>query len=142
MFIDRVGRIHTGDVTTRLMSARVLTSVLEPDARRAELEDHGIAEYVRALTKQGSLAPQRHGIAQLTPREKAHLWISAALYGAAFVALCVWTWRADGTEAFAMGTGALFTLAIVFVMFKWPQEYNDHLGNWYTRQGLVKSPLT
>jgi len=138
MFIDRVGRIHTGDVTTRLMSANVLTGVLEPDARRAELDDHGIAEYVRALTRQHTVAPLRRGLAELTRRETVHLWISAAIYVAVVLAFCVWTWRAHGTEAFAMGTGATFTLAILVVMFVWPQEYNDHLLNWYTRQGLVR----
>ena len=49
------------------------------------------------------------------------------------MALCVRTWMADGTEAFAMGTGALFTLTILGFMFGLPQEYDDHLLHWYVR---------
>jgi hypothetical protein len=113
--------------------------VLEPEARRAEVDDHGIGEYVRALASAGSLAQRVPGIAGLTRREQVHLWISAGLYATVFAAFCVQTWRAHGSEAFAMGCGAFYTLAILAVMLIWPQEYNDHLLNWYTRQGLVKA---
>ena len=44
------------------------------------------------------------------------------LYAAVFVALCVRTWNADGAEAFAMGTGAVFALVILVAMFVWPQD--------------------
>jgi hypothetical protein len=135
MFIDRGGRIHAGDVTMRLISTTLLTGVLEPEVRRAELEDHGIAEYVRALTT-AAVTPSS-GSSELTRRERIHLWVTATLCAAAFVAFCVLTWTSDGAKAFAMGTGAVFTLALLIVMLVWPREYNDHLLNWYTRQGLV-----
>ena len=137
LFIDRGGSIHTGTALVQMATARLLTQVLEPEARRAELEDHGIAEYVRALTSAGSAIQRVSGIPGLTPREKIHLWFSAALYAGLFVTFCVLTWRADGTEAFAMGTGAFFTLPILVFMFVWPQAYNDHLLHWYIRQGLT-----
>ena len=45
LFIDRGGRIHSG---TQLMPdvcpPALLTTVLEPETRRAEVGDHGIAE--------------------------------------------------------------------------------------------------
>jgi triacylglycerol lipase len=137
LFIDRVGRIHTGDATSRIESARVLSQVLEPETDRAPLQDHDMAEYVRALSSAAPAGQRHSGIRGLTPRESLHLWVSAALYVAVFLTLCVLTWRTHGAEAFALGTGALFTLAILGVMFVLPQEYNDHLLHWYTRQGLT-----
>jgi hypothetical protein len=52
--------------------------------------------------------------------------------------LCVRTWNTDGTEAFAMGSGAVGILMVLAFMFVWPQEYNDSLLHWYTRQGLTR----
>jgi triacylglycerol lipase len=137
-FIDRGGRIHTGDLMTRMMSTHLLTSVLEPEARRAEIEDHGIAEYVRALAAAATERPgsRAHG---LTQRETIHHWISVVLFAAVFVAMCVLFWNAHGAQAFAMGMGALYTLAILAGMLVWPREYNDHLLHWYTRQGLART---
>lgn len=137
-FIDRGGRIHTGEVTTRLMAAQLLTAVLEPETRRAELEDHGVAEYVRALTAAAAGGPGS-STQGLTRRETIHQWISVGVFAAVFVTMCVLTWNADGAEAFAMGMGAIYTLAILTGMFVWPQQYNDHLLHWYTRQGLGRT---
>ncbi len=137
LFIDRGGRIHTGAPLMPMLSTRLLTQVLEPETRRAEVGDHGIAEYVRVLTSTGSLPPRVPGLRGLTTRETVHHWISAALYAAVFVTLCVHTWRTDGTEAFAMGSGAVLVLMLLAFMFVWPQEYNDSLLHWYTRQGLT-----
>jgi triacylglycerol lipase len=137
-FIDRGGRIHTGDMTTRLMSAHLLTSVLEPETRRAELEDHGIAEYVRTLAAAATTRPGSRAEG-FTQRETIHQWIGVALFAAVFVAMCVLTWNAHGAQAFAMGMGALYTLAILAGMLVWPREYNDHLLHWYTRQGLART---
>jgi hypothetical protein len=119
----------------RLISTTLLTGVLEPEVRRAELEDHGISEYVRALTTAAVTRPS--GPHEMTRRERIHLWVTATLCAAAFVAFCVLTWTSDGAKAFAMGFGAVFTLALLIAMLVWPREYNDHLLNWYTRQGLV-----
>jgi triacylglycerol lipase len=136
LFIDRGGRIHTGNPISRMESTRLLTQVFD-ETRSAEVDDHSIAKYVQALTSSAPVAQPRSGIRGLTPRETLHLWVSAAVYVALFVAFCVRTWMADGTEAFAMGTGALFTLAILGFMFILPQEYNDHLLHWYRRQRLA-----
>lgn len=136
LFIDRGGRIHTRDLLGTMMSAHLLTGVLEPEARRAEVDDHGIAEYVRALTTTPA-TPALAGMGGLTTRERIHLWISATVYAAVFVGFCVLTWRSDGADAFAMGMGAVFALVILAGMLVWPQQCNDHLLHWYTRQGLV-----
>lgn len=137
LFIDRGGQIHTGIALRQMLSTRLLTQVLEPETRRAEVGDHGIAEYVRALTSVTSVAPRAPGLRGLTRRETVHLWISTALYATVFAMLCVRTWNTDGTEAFAMGSGAVLILMLLAFMFVWPQEYNDHLLQWYTRQGLT-----
>lgn len=128
LFIDRAGRIHTGDVTSQMAAAQLMTSMLEPETRRAEVGDHGIGEYLRALTSPAPVAQAGSAL---------HQWVTAALYAVLFGAFCVLTWRANGTEAFAMGAGALFTLAILVGMFFFPQAFNDHLVHWYTRQGLA-----
>lgn len=138
LFIDRGGRIHTGTALRPILSTRLLTQVLEPETRRAEVGDHGIAEYVRVLTSAGPVTPRAPGLRGLTRRETVHLWISAALYATVFVMLCVRTWSTDGTEAFAMGSGAVGILMVLAFMFVWPQEYNDSLLHWYTRQGLTR----
>jgi triacylglycerol lipase len=138
LFIDRGGRIHTGTALRPILSTRLLTQVLEPETRRAEVGDHGIAEYVRVLTSAGPVTPRAPGLRGLTRRETVHLWISAALYATVFVMLCVRTWNTDGTEAFAMGSGAVGILMVLAFMFVWPQEYNDSLLHWYTRQGLTR----
>ena len=137
-FIDRGGRIHTGDVTTRMMSAHLLTSVLEPETRRAELEDHGIAEYVRALAAAATARPGSRPQG-FTRRETIHHWISVVLFAALFIAMGVLFWNAHGAQAFAMAMGAIYTLAILTGMLVWPREYNDHLLHWYTRQGLART---
>lgn len=137
LFIDRGGRIHTGDVTLLMDSTRTLTHMLEPETRHTEVDDHSMAEYVRALTSSAPVAQGRSGIGGLTRRETVHLWVSGALYVAVFVAFCVLTWRTHGAEAFAMGTGAMFTVAILGFMLALPQEYNDHLLYWYTHQRLA-----
>jgi hypothetical protein len=139
LFIDRATRIHCGAAASQMAAARLLTQVLEPESRRADVADHAIAEYVRALTSPAPTARSSPGIQGLSPRERMHFWISTALYALLFVAFCVLTWRADGTEAFAMGSGAAFTVMLVALTMSWPQEYNDHLLNWYMRQRLVKS---
>ena len=36
-----------------------------------------------------------------------------------------------------MGSGAVLVLMLLAFMFVWPQEYNDSLLHWYTRQGLT-----
>jgi len=115
--------------------------VLEPETRRAEVDDHGIAEYVRALTTAPSTAA-RAGLGPPSTRERLHLWVSAAIYAAVFVTFCVLTWRSHGAAAFAMGFGATFTLAILASMLAWPLQYSDHLLQWYVRQGLVTKPTT
>lgn len=137
LFIDRGGRIHAGTPLMQMLSTRLLTTVLEPDTRRAEVDDHGIGEYVRALTSMRAVTPRAPGLRGLTRRETVHHWISAAVYATVFVMLCVRTWNTDGTEAFAMGSGAVGILMVLTFMFVWPQEYNDSLLHWYTRQGLT-----
>lgn len=140
LFIDRGGHIHAGDLLTQVMSTHMLTGILEPEARRAELTDHGIAEYVRALTT-APLTPLRARDDKLSTRERIHQGVSVAIYGIVFVAFCVLTWRLHGAAAFAMGFGAVFTLAILAGMIYWPLQYNDHLLQFYVRQGLVsRSP--
>ena len=134
LFIDRGGRIHAGEVLTQVMSTHMLTGMLEPEARRAEVADHGIAEYVRALTT-APLTPARSG--GLSMRERIHQWISGAVYASVFVAFAVLTWTSHGAEAFAMGFGAVFTLVILVAMIYWPPQFNDHLLDFYVRQGLV-----
>ena len=42
-----------------------------------------------------------------------------------------------GPKPSPWGTGATFTLAILGVMYFFPQEYNDHLLRWYTRRRLA-----
>jgi triacylglycerol lipase len=140
LFIDREGRIHTGDALMPMLSTRLLTQVLEAESRSAEVGDHGIGEYVRVLTSSGPGTPRAPGLRGLTTREMIHHGIGAALYAVMFVWLCIRTWRTDGTEAFAMGSGAVFVLLILAFMFVWPQEYNVSLLHWYTRQGLTKLP--
>jgi triacylglycerol lipase len=140
LFIDRGGRIHTRDLLTAMVSARLLTSVLEPETRRAEVDDHGIAEYVRALTTAPS-ASLSAGLGRLSTRERVHLWASAATYAAVFVILCVLAWRWHGAASFAMATNAAFVLMLVGAMLAWPLQYNDHLLHWYVRQGLAKNPV-
>ena len=141
LFIDRGGRIHTRDLLTEMVSARLLTSVLEPETRRAEVDDHGIAEYVRALTTAPPTSAPA-GPRTLSTRERVHLWVSAAIYTAVFATLCVLAWRWHGAAAFAMGTNAAFTLMILGAMLAWPLQYNDHLQHWYVRQGLLRNPAT
>jgi triacylglycerol lipase len=137
LFIDRGGRIHTGTALMQMLSTRLLATVLEPETRRAEVGDHGIGEYIQALTSTRPVTPRAPGLRGLTRRETVHLWISAALYATVFVMLCIRTWNTDGTEAFAMGSGAVGTLMVLAFMFVWPQEYNDSLLHWYARQGLT-----
>ena len=139
LFIDRAGRIHAGEALAQMASARLLTALLEPESRRAELDDHGIAEYVRVLTSAPPPAQPGSGIGGLTSRERIHLWVTAVLFAVVFVAFAVLTWTADGATAFAMGSGAVFTLGLLAVMLVWPQEYNEHLLYWYKRQRLLST---
>jgi triacylglycerol lipase len=129
LFIDRGGRVHHDKVFARAMVERLLTSIFSPEDRRAEVDDHGMHHYVRALTAKST------GLLSdvMTPAERRQLWVAATVYAAIFIALCVLFWRSAGAEAFAMGTGAVLMLVNLVVMLVFRREHDDHLLHSYVR---------
>jgi lipase (class 3) len=133
VFIDRGGRIHVEESTVLMASERLVVAALTSDNRNIEVEDHGIAEYLRVLT-----APVLASTAKWSRLENRHHYVSAALYTLLFVTLCVLTWTAPtGAQSFAMGTGAGLLLVTLGLMFFCRQPFNDYLLNWYRSHKLV-----